>query len=86
MSAVALLKECYANIEESANSQSYRKSCTYAWTFLYDYAQFYLAKHLSVLLKQAPSLAFELPGVLLRRLIDRSLLYLVDGEGLEAIL
>jgi len=39
-----------------------------------------------VLLKQAPSLAFDLPGVLLRRLIDRSLLYLVDGGGLEAIL
>jgi len=36
MSAVALLKECYANIEEGSNS--HRKSCTYAWTFLYDYA------------------------------------------------
>ena len=57
-SAVMILKECYENLEEQSNGISnHRKSCTYAWTFLYEYAQFYLSKHLAVLLKSMPQLA-----------------------------
>lgn len=87
--AVMILKECYNNFEEENNGTSnHRKSCTYAWTFLYEYAQFYLQKHLSTLLRSTPQIAYELPGVLLRRIIDKSLLYIVDNSNkdLETIL
>jgi len=59
----------------------YRKNCTFAWSFLYEFSQFYLQKHLPKLLKSTPHLAYELPGVLLRRLIDKSLIYVVDSSS-----
>lgn len=85
--AVYYLKECFNSLEDSSMSQNhptgpvFRKNCTYAWSFLYEYAQFYLQKHLPKLLKSSPNLAYELPGVLLRRVIDRSLLYVVDSSS-----
>ena len=94
-SAVLYLKECYQELEDpphaasiSPNAPVHRKSCTFAWQFLYSYAQYYLQKHLSTLLRSSPKLAYDLPSVLLRRIIDKSLLYVVDAQGrdLDSIL
>lgn len=87
--SVLYLKECFSNLEAPQDSSStFRKNCSYAWSFLYEYSQFYLQKHLPKLLKSTPHMAYELPGVLLRRLIDKSLIYIVDtnSKDLDTIL
>jgi hypothetical protein len=87
-SAVLYLKECYQELEDpphatshSPNAPVHRKSCTFAWHFLYTYAQSYLSRHLATLLRSSPKLAYDLNSSLLRRIIDKSLLYVVDSQG-----
>lgn len=87
-SAVLYLKECYQYLEDShppshsPNQPVHRKSCTLAWNFLYSFSQYYLSRHLPSLLRSTHAhLAYDLHSSLLRRLIDRSLLYVVDAQS-----